>query len=378
MEQIFTNARIVTADAVVQGTLCLRDDRIVDVSSGPSQVPGAVDWGGDLLLPGLVELHTDNLEKHMTPRPKTEWPSLAAIVAHDNHIASAGITTVFDAISIGDLRDDSTRVTRLRDMVGGLHQAMRDNILRADHFIHLRCEVSYPGMQDNLDQLCDHDLVRMFSVTDHTPGQRQFVCLDAYRTYYQGKYGLNDTEIEDFMQKRRTDQERYSAKHRRSVVETAHRKGLILASHDDATEDNVAEALRDQMVVAEFPTTARAAQLSHAGGMAVMMGGPNIVRGGSHSGNIAAADLARDGVLDILSSDYYPHSLIHAAILLHRDHGHSLPAAISTVTKTPADRAGLGDRGEIALHRRADVIRVNDAAAHPVVTGVWRAGVRVA
>ncbi len=377
-EQIFTNAKIVLADEIVSGTLCVRQGKIHDISGRNSALSQAHDLDEDLLLPGLVELHTDNLEKHMTPRPKTEWPSVAAVVSHDNQIASAGITTVFDAIAVGDVNEGSTRVKRLEEMVGSLVHANKENLLRADHLLHLRCEVSYADMAPALDSLANNQLVRMLSVMDHTPGQRQFVSLEAYYIYYQGKYGLNDGEMERFITERKRDQERYSINNRKHVVSTAHNKGFALASHDDATETHVKEAVSDGMTVAEFPTTLEAAKSSHDSGLAVMMGGPNMVRGKSHSGNISAGELAREGFLDIISSDYVPHSLLHAAMLLYEDFdNYDLPSAIRTVTKTPADRVGLTDRGEISLGKRADLIHVHHSHYHPIIKGVWREGNRV-
>lgn len=377
-EQIFTNAKLVLANEVIEGAVQVKDGKISDISDRPSNIPGAEDMGGDYLMPGLVELHTDNLDKHLTPRPKTRWPATAAVVAHDNQVASAGITTVFDAVSIGDVNEGSERIVRLIESVTALEHALENELLRADHKLHLRCETSFPGMVEALGQLIDQPLVSMLSVMDHTPGQRQFVSLDAYYTYYQGKYGLNDEEMRKFIATRRRDAELYSEKHRRHVVEQAHAKGLALASHDDATEAHVAEAVADKMTVAEFPTTLEAAKASHQGGLGVMMGGPNLVRGGSHSGNVAAGDLAKQGYLDIISSDYVPHSLLHGAMKLFDEfEGYDLPRAIRTVSLTPATQVGLDDRGEIALGKRGDLIRVHHSPHHPIVRGVWREGVRV-
>ncbi len=377
-EQIFTNAKLVLANEVIDGAVQVKDGKISDISDRPSNIPGAEDMGGDYLMPGLVELHTDNLDKHLTPRPKTRWPATAAVVAHDNQVASAGITTVFDAVSIGDVNEGSERIVRLIESVTALEHALENELLRADHKLHLRCETSFPGMVEALGQLIDLPLVSMLSVMDHTPGQRQFVSLDAYYTYYQGKYGLNDEEMRKFIATRRRDAELYSEKHRRHVVEQAHAKGLALASHDDATEAHVAEAVADKMTVAEFPTTLEAAKASHEGGLGVMMGGPNLVRGGSHSGNVAAGDLAKQGYLDIISSDYVPHSLLHGAMKLFDEfEGYDLPRAIRTVSLNPATQVGLDDRGEIALGKRGDLIRVHHSPHHPIVRGVWREGVRV-
>ncbi|MHC8495288.1 alpha-D-ribose 1-methylphosphonate 5-triphosphate diphosphatase [Thalassospira sp. SM2505] len=377
-EQIFTNAKLVLANEVIDGAIQIKDGMIVDVSDRPSNIPGAENMDGDYLMPGLVELHTDNLEKHLTPRPKTRWPATAAVIAHDNQVASAGITTVFDAISVGDVTDGSERIERLIESVTALEHALENKLLRADHKLHLRCETSYGGLIEALDNLVDLPLVKMLSVMDHTPGQRQFVSLDAYYTYYQGKYGMSDEEMRKFIASRKRDSELYSVKHRRHVVDLAHARNLALASHDDATVEHVAEAVQDKMTVAEFPTTLEAARASHEAGLGVMMGGPNLVRGGSHSGNVAAGDLAKNGYLDIISSDYVPHSLLHGAMKLFDDFdGYDLPRAIRTVSLNPATQVDLTDRGEIATGKRGDLIRVHHSPHHPIVRGVWREGVRV-
>ena len=182
-ECVFTNTRIVRADEVFRGSLAVADGEIHDLDGSPSALPGAIDLEGDYLMPGFVELHTDNLEKHMTPRPKTDWPSTAAVIAHDGQLAISGITTVLDALALGDVDQGSARVRRLNDMIDGICGAVGGGLLRADHYLHLRCEISYPDLPRALDGAVDNDRVRMISVMDHTPGQRQFAKLDAYYTY---------------------------------------------------------------------------------------------------------------------------------------------------------------------------------------------------
>ncbi len=378
-DHVLTNARLVLENDVVPGTVVIEDGLISDIDSGPSSLPEARDLEGDLLIPGLVELHTDNLEGHMTPRPQTEWPATAALIAHDSQVAVSGITTVFDAIAVGALSETSARIKRLREMVCAIETGVRDDLLRADHLIHLRCEVSYPDLQELLDPIMDSPLVRLVSVMDHTPGQRQFVAEEKYRIYYQGKFGMSDAEMDTFVALRKEDQRRHSAPNRRHVVDRAKALGLSLASHDDATTAHVDEAVADGMSIAEFPTTVEAARASHGNGLCVMMGAPNLVRGGSHSGNVSAQTLAEDDLLDIFSSDYVPNSLLHAAFLLYDDvEGYDLPRAIRTVTKTAAESAGLHDRGEIAIGKRADFVRVRHTPHHPLIRGVWREGVRIA
>jgi alpha-D-ribose 1-methylphosphonate 5-triphosphate diphosphatase len=165
----------------------------------------------------------------------------------------------------------------------------------------------------------------------------------------------------------------------REIVALAHQYHIPLASHDDTTDENVTDAVRDRVSVAEFPTTMEAARGLHQAGIGILMGAPNVVRGGSHSGNVAAVDLAREGLLDIMSSDYIPSSLLMAALQLpRRVPAIDLASAIRTVTKTPAEAVGLADRGEIAIGKRADLIRVHVARDIPVVRSVWREGHRVA
>ena len=379
--RIFTNASIVLADEVIEGgtVLACEDGFIREISERPTDAVDALDCGGDYLIPGLIELHTDNLEKHTTPRPKTDWPSVAAVVAHDSQLAAAGITTVFDAVALGSVVETSERVQQLEKMVAGITDARHKRFLRADHLLHLRCEVSYPKLKKLFDELVTHPLLRLVSVMDHTPGQRQFVSEEQYQIYYQGKFGLNDEEMDAFTRERKRDQQRYGIVHRRYVVSTCQERNISLASHDDATQDHVDEAIADGMSIAEFPTTIGAARASHQAGLKVMMGGPNIVRGGSHSGNVSARELAQNDVLDIVSSDYIPNSLLHAAFkLTDETHGFELPKAIRAVSKTPAEASNLFDRGEIAIGKRADLVRVHHTSDLPLVKGVWREAQRIA
>jgi len=378
-ETVFTNAQIVQSDQVFNGTVVIADGKIRDVQVGRSQVPSAVDLNGDYLIPGLVELHTDNLEKHMMPRPGAHWPAAAAVIAHDSQVALAGITTVFDAVSLGAVLESSERIGMLKRSVESIEAAQENGHMRADHLMHLRCEVSHPSMVAMLDELIDDPLVKLVSIMDHTPGQRQFVKIEKYAEYYQGKYGLSDEALAKFIDARREDQVKYSANNRSYAVKACHDRGISLASHDDATADHVKEAERDKMVIAEFPTTPEAAAASRDAGMKVMMGGPNLVRGGSHSGNVSAKDLASMGHLDIVSSDYVPASLLHGALLLASEvPGIELPAAIASVSKTPAEAVGLSDRGEIAPGKRADLVHVHTEHSVPIVRSVWREGNRIA
>ncbi|MGL6244187.1 alpha-D-ribose 1-methylphosphonate 5-triphosphate diphosphatase [Pseudomonas sp.] len=376
-EQILSNARLVTADRVFLGTLVLRDGLIAEIVEGPSRLPQAQDLNGDFLLPGLVELHTDNLEKHMTPRPGVDWPSTSAVLSHDAQIIAAGITTVFDAVSIGDVNPKGNRMKKLPGMLEAISSACDAGLTRAEHRLHLRCELCHPDTLSVFRDLVEHPLVQLVSVMDHSPGQRQFVLESKYREYYMGKYNLTTMQMDEFVVLQMANSREYSARHRAAIVEHCLALGLSVASHDDATLAHVEESAGYGMSIAEFPTTLEAARGCQQLGMKVLMGAPNVVRGGSHSGNVAAAGLAAEGLLDILSSDYYPASLLQAAFLLASQGKCDLAQAVRMVTLAPARAAGLSDRGEIAVGLRADLVQARNQGGLPVVQQVWRQAKRV-
>lgn len=378
VEKILTGARIVGPGAVIDGTVVVRDGRIAEIETGVSRTGESLD--GDYLLPGLVELHTDNMERHFAPRPGVRWPGVSAVLAHDGQIAAAGITTVFDAVGMGTVRgDDDIRIAALDEMLASVRTARARGMFRAEHLLHLRCETSYPTVLDRIARLIDDPTVKLASVMDHTPGQRQFTREDKFREYYKGKFQFTDRELDTYIADQKERCERWSAPNRRGMVEMCKARGIPLASHDDATSAHVAEAVADGMVVAEFPTTVEAARLSREGGMKVVMGGPNLMRGGSHSGNISAGTLAGLGLLDIVSSDYVPVSLLESAFRLTSEvPGMDLPRAVRAVSQTPAEAVGLDDRGAIAEGRRADLVRVALIEGQPVVRAVWREGRRIA
>ncbi|MHB2265982.1 alpha-D-ribose 1-methylphosphonate 5-triphosphate diphosphatase [Aliihoeflea sp. PC F10.4] len=376
-ETVFTNARIVLADEVVEGSVLVRDGRIAAIDTGTSRA--GEDMGGDYLTAGLVELHTDHLEGHYSPRPGVRWNAIAAVQAHDAQVATSGITTVFDCLRMGSDEDGGFDPQEMRDLADAIETAQAEGRLRSDHYIHLRCEVSAPDVLDAFDRFRGDGRVRLASLMDHAPGQRQFQTMDQYTLYYKVKRGLTDDQFATFVTRRQEQSARYSAPHRRAIGEHCRGASVTLASHDDATLDHVDEALRDGVRLAEFPTSVEAARASHDAGLSVLMGAPNIVRGGSHSGNIAARDLAEAGILDVLSSDYVPSSLIFAAFQLADEvEAISLPQAMSLITEKPARTVGLTDRGLIEEGRRADLIRVRRDHGVPVVRSVWRAGERVA
>ncbi|GLQ55937.1 alpha-D-ribose 1-methylphosphonate 5-triphosphate diphosphatase [Devosia nitrariae] len=369
------NARIVLADGEVDGSLAIEDETIAAIDEGSSQV--GEDIGGDYLIPGLVELHTDHLEWHYRPRPGVYWDPVAALHAHDAQIIGSGITTVFDAVRIGSSPDVADMGIHVDRLVGAIRSGRDEGRLKAEHLVHLRCELPTEDVVDHFETYAQHETTQLASMMDHTPGQRQFRTIAEYKKWYEA--GRTEEELEAFIAARLDEHHRYAGSNRRAIVARARELGIALASHDDATLDHVEEAVEDGVDIAEFPTTLEAASAAHDAGLAILMGAPNVVRGQSHSGNISATDLVRAGLLDVLSSDYVPFALMQAAFVLpQRVDSITLPQALATVTRNPAEAAGLDDRGVIAAGKRADLVRVSLIGGTPVVRAVWRGGVRVA
>lgn len=377
-ELVFTNARVVTGAEEFLGTVVVRGDRIVAVERGRSHLTSALDLEGDLLLPGLVDVHTDNLERHMMPRPGVRWSARAALLAHDAQVAAAGVTTVLDALCVGEVEHADHRDQMFREGVAELRALAPRGLLRAEHFLHLRCEISVEAMAEAFEPVADDPLVRMVSLMDHTPGVGQFADLDRYVKKHARLYGMTEEEARAYAKRRWETRERVRERNREIILAHVRGRDVAVASHDDRTAEEVAHWHEAGVTISEFPVSLEAAEAAKARGMGVVAGGPNIVRGGSHSGNVAAADLVRRGLVDVFASDYVPASMLAAAILLHERHGVALPAAIASVSREPARMVGLADRGEIAPGLRADLVQVHLADGHPLVRQVWREGRRIA
>ncbi|MDO9196360.1 alpha-D-ribose 1-methylphosphonate 5-triphosphate diphosphatase [Rhodoferax sp.] len=376
-QRIIQNARIIAADEEFTGSVLIEDGIIRSVDRGNTSAPGAEDWAGDWLMPGLVEVHTDNLEKHLSPRPGVLWNAHSAMMVHDAQCAAAGITTVLDSVVIGDLDAGGARCQTQHTSIAALHQCRDEGLMRVEHLLHLRCEISAPDIMEVFNQYADDSLLRLVSVMDHTPGQRQWRDLKSYRRYSERDGRYSNEEFDAMIAQRKADQQAFALPHRQAIVKASAARKLTLASHDDTLLSDVALAVEEGVGLSEFPTTVEAAQAARDAGMAIIMGGPNMVKGGSHSGNVSAAELAQRDLLDIFSSDYVPSSLLLATFMLGSLAQWTLPKAVRTVTRNPARAIGMEDRGDVAVGQRADLLRVRmNRVGMPVVLETWLAGKR--
>lgn len=369
------NARIIAPDDVIEGGLVVEGGVFTEIGATTS----GEDFGGDLVIPGLVDIHTDNLEKHFYPRAGVDWDPVSAAIIHDGQCVSVGLTTIFDSLSVGSWGGQEARhLQNMLRLVGGLDEADQKGLLRANHFLHWRCETSNPMLGDMLTKLLPSRMTGLLSVMDHTPGQRQYPDLERHKKHWREHLDLSEEEIEARIAQALENQARFTPINRDLVSKAASERGLPLASHDDQLAEHVDDALSIRAMISEFPTTMDAARLAKEYRMTVVMGAPNLMRGGSYSGNASAGQVAAEGLLDAFASDYVPRAMIEAAFrLTEAPFSWDLPRAVRTVTAAPADSVGLTDRGRIDLGKRADFVRVRLEDGRPLVRGVWVAGERV-
>lgn len=377
---ILSDARVVTPSRVLHGSVVIENGRIVEIHEGPSRHATAIEFAGDYLLPGLVDIHTDHFEKHLYPRAHVRWDFMRAALAHDAQIIGGGVTTVFDSLCVGATTDNPERAEILKPMIEALEQAQGAGMLRAEHLVHLRCELTDPMTPQLTADNIDREIVRVISVMEHLPGIRQSRDLDAYVARAAKSTGENPELVREKIKLLVAEKSHFADTTRPEVVALARARAMPLMSHDDTDVAHIEEGLAEGVSISEFPCSMEAAEAAREAGMTIVAGAPNLVRGGSQSGNIAVRDLLSKKLVDILASDYVPRSMLDAAFMIAADPGldYDLPTAVAMVTRNPALAGNLADRGAIETGLKADLIRVDLQDGHPFVKSAWRSGHRVA
>lgn len=375
-ETILTNAQIILDNEIIKGTIRFQNEQIIDVDEGITQVRTAIDAEGDFVTPGLVEMHTDNMEKHFVPRPGVVWPNgLSAAIAHDAQMAAAGVTTVYDSICAGSIYGQKDyRREIFGKVIDAVSLGVELNAFRIDHMIHIRCELTGDELVNDIEPYADHELIRLVSLMDHTPGRRQWRNLDNLRRYNIGSGEKTAEQHEEDVAVRMDIGPRNMERNWPIVVDMFKSRNIPIATHDDTTEEDVIMGSKSGAVISEFPTTVEAAVAAQRHGLATIMGAPNIVRGGSHSGGVAATELAGLGLLDGLSSDYVPASLLQAVVKLNQNLSLPLHETMAMVTWKVADMVGIRDRGRLKSGLRADVLRFRVLDGTPIVRNLWSNG----
>lgn len=373
-----TNAQLVLDNGEAQGDLCFSEGIITHINEEGS-VHEEIDLQGDYLIPGLVDIHTDHFEKHVYPRPHVKWDMLRAAMANDAQIIGGGVTTVFDSICVGATRDNPARREILAPMVEAMEKGQAAGMFKSEHLIHLRCEVTDTYTTELTREHIGKDIVQVVSVMEHIPGIRQSRDIDHFIERNVVRGNRSREEIMASLEEDMVRMQDIGKQVRPHIVQMAHDHDLPLLSHDDTEPEHIDLAVSEKVAISEFPCTLEAARLAHQNGMKIVAGAPNILRGGSQSGNVAVKDLMAENLVDILASDYVPRSMLDASFLmgLSDDFDVSLSDAIRMVSLAPAQAANLHDRGEIAVGKRADLVQVALHDGYPYVKRIWRQGERV-
>jgi len=364
---VVENARIVTPEEVVEGAIRLEGERIVGIGDVGRDETEIVDARGRLVLPGLVDLHGDDIESHLHPRSGARMDTHMALSSADRANVAAGITTKFHAISF-EVAPDENRSPELGAEISSAVDAADD--LMADHRIHARCEVTQERCVEAVEEIIAAGDAELVSVMSHIPGKGQFQDEASFLQYYRDSQKHTADEAEALIEQRgglelRTIRDRVT-----HIVETAHAHGIPTASHDDEETEEVERLHGVGVEISEYPITLATAERAHELGMTVTMGAPNLVRGESQWGNLRTADAIEAGVVDALVADYHPMSLLGATFV---DTGEPLPERVARVTKRPADAVGLSNRGRLEKGARADLVIVDEEPT-PTVTRALVAG----
>ncbi len=380
-ERIITNAAVVLPDRVLaRGAVRMTGDRITDVIAGPSRATGSeiIDADGAYLIPGVVDLHNDALEFEVHPRASASLPLPFALATMERRLAAAGVTTEFHALVFmeevrkGRTVEDAVRAAAyLATLDGATDRAVRHHILH-------RLDIWTPGVLDLALRTLRQGALPYVSLNDHTPGQGQYRDVDRLLSMAGAATGTGQmSDPETYLRRLEAGRARGDAIPP-FYAEIGSVRGdlpLVISTHDDDTVAKVDAQHAIGATVAEFPITLEAARQARSRGMAIVVGAPNIVRGGSQSGNLAATELIREGLADVICADYHAPSLVPAAFRLVDEGLVELPAAIGMVTGAAARAVGLMDRGEIAPGQLADLALVRqDGAGWPHVERTWVGG----
>lgn len=365
---VIEGARIVTQTGVERGCLVVDGDRIESVAptDPPSDPTRRIDADGKHLLPGLVDLHGDDIERHVFPRSEARVPAETALDACDRTALAAGITTKFHAVAFEETPTENRSLHLARE----LRNALADTEgLGARHRFHARCEVSDPDCVDAVHDAIESGGVSLVSLMNHAPGTGQFEDVESFERRYADGSGGAEWDAKSFARRRDCEEPVLDARVER-IADRAREAGVPVASHDDERPGTVERMRRRGVSISEFPVTEAAAEAATAEGMTTVMGAPNLIRGGSLWGNLDVSTAIEADTVDVLCSDYRPQSLLRAPFV---DTGESLHRRVARVTSAPADAVGLDDKGRIEAGAVADLILV-DSDPRPSVTHAFVSG----
>ncbi|KFL35193.1 MULTISPECIES: alpha-D-ribose 1-methylphosphonate 5-triphosphate diphosphatase [unclassified Sulfurospirillum] len=363
MQTILRSTNVLVDDAFIRADIVIQGDKITAIKPYQS-VDVAIDLGDRRVVAGFVDLHGDAIEKEIEPRPGARFPTVMAVVELDKKLSMSGITTMFHAIGFNDEELRKGRGTeQSKSLIHEIYEANREH-LGVDNLIHARFEITSESSISTVKSLIKERKINMLSIMDHSPGQGQFKTLEAWKNYFLKTYTINEEEVEQYLADK-------NAKDKNSIVQDlvtfAINHHLPVLSHDDDCLEKLTVLKALGVTFSEFPLSHDVAKNAKEMGIKTGMGAPNVVRGGSQSGNIAARELIQEGVCDYLCSDYHPASMLLSPYRLKEDIGLPLEKGFAMISQTPAALAGLSDRGELKEGLLADIVVIDESHFPKVV-----------
>jgi alpha-D-ribose 1-methylphosphonate 5-triphosphate diphosphatase len=358
------------------GSILFKDQEIISLSDEkpPEGVKAYVDVRGQLILPGLIDLHSDMLEKCIEIRPGVYFDSVFALQTLDQRLAVCGITTICHAISFAEEEYGLRSCQEAEKVVRTIRQFAQSQSPLVRHLVHARYEITSRDAQTRIERLLAEGLVQLVSLMDHTPGQGQFKTLDSYLDYHAGTYGDTSEEALARAERKRVSRERGIESLARFAEKVLKAKVPFL-SHDDDSSEKVSLVRSLGVTSSEFPVTLEAAQSAERLKMKVVMGAPNLIRGHSSSGNLKASEALEQGLCNVMASDYYPECLLQAPFIAEERHALGIEKGFRMVTSGPGDYLGFKPKqGRIEPGAPADLIVVDNSRSWARVTQTWVSG----
>ncbi|ALC83848.1 MULTISPECIES: alpha-D-ribose 1-methylphosphonate 5-triphosphate diphosphatase [Bacillus] len=366
-------ANIVTPDKVIEnGTIEIENDKIVSMTEGLPDTTRNEDINAEKkwVLPGLVDSHSDAIELELEPRPNSIFPVEVSFYELEKKLVGEGITTIYHSMSL--MEENAKKWTRKNDIVLQMIAAIKQlsygtHLIR--HKTHLRYEITNTVAVKSVEKLMKDGNIDQLSFMDHTPGQGQFRDIELHKRFLIEHRHLTDEEAN-----RTIEESKLFAKLDPKILQElaglADRLNIPLASHDDDTIEKLEVVKSWNASISEFPIELEVAKKAKEAGLYVVMGAPNVLLGKSHSNNVSALKAIQHGAVDILCSDYYPSSLLHAAFkLYHAD----MPIfeAVNMVSIHPAKALKIDHEvGSIEVGKKADLLIVSEEKKRPVLQTV--------
>lgn len=367
--KLITNGNIVLEHEILQGHAIVVEDKLIKAIVKENEVDqyGPFDEvfnaHGGMIMPGFIDVHSDHIEAMIAPRSGSTMDFKLALYEFEKECCAHGITTMFHSISIMNQDERKTKkpmrerenVEKLMDVIDDTHSTLH---LIHNRF-HMRFEIDAIAQYDMMVDFLRQGKIHLISFMDHTPGQGQYKNIEVYRNYIAFAQDVTlqqaDQQIEQLI-----NQERLTIDKIHEAAKVAKQMNIAIASHDDDTCEKLKMVQSFGSTISEFPITLEVAKKAKEDGMLTVLGAPNVLLGGSHSGNLSAQLAIEENACDILTSDYYPASLLHS-IYYMVDKGQKLEDMVAKVTINPA-RATKIDHltGSIEVGKIADLLIVMD------------------